>query len=277
VAPGTDRLHRVRAADYPHRMRIGAHIHAADLLTAVREREAQIAQFFLADPQGYKAPKPHPQAPELLAAGVDIYIHAPYIVNVATTNNRIRIPSRKLAVQHATTAAQIGAKGLIVHGGHVNKGDDAAIGFDNWRKFIVRQLDEGGFPLQVLIENTAGGDNAMARKFDALAGLWDAVGEFDVGFCLDTCHAWAAGEKLLDVVDRVRAITGRIDLVHLNNSRDAFDSGADRHANIADGTIDGELLAQVCASAGAPVLVETPAEGQAEDIAFLRSRLGRDE
>lgn len=257
-------------------MRIGAHIHDADLLVAARQRDAQVVQFFLADPQSYRAPVPHPQAADLRAAGIDSYIHAPYIVNVATPNNRIRIPSRKLAAQHAVAAAASGASGLVVHGGHVNKGDDAAVGFANWRKFLARQADEGGFPLPVLIENTAGGDNAMARRFDALARLWDAVGEFDVGFCLDTCHAWAAGEDLLDVVDRVKAITGRIDLVHLNNSRDAFDSGADRHANIADGTIDGEVLAQVCASAGAPVLVETPAEGQAADIAYLRSRLGRD-
>lgn len=258
-------------------MRIGAHIHAEDLLTAATQRDAQIVQFFLADPQSYKAPKPHPQAEQLREAGIGVFIHAPYIVNVASTNNRIRIPSRKLAVQHAAAAAEIGALGLIVHGGHVNKGDDPAVGFENWRKFFSRQLDEGGFPLPILIENTAGGDNAMARRFDALARLWDAVGEFDVGFCLDTCHAWAAGEDLLDVVDRVKAITGRIDLVHLNNSRDEFDSGADRHANIAAGTIEGEVLAQVCASAGAPVLVETPADGQADDIAFLRSRLGREE
>jgi deoxyribonuclease-4 len=29
----------------------------------------------------------------------------------------------------------------------------------------------------------------------------------------------------------------------------------------------------VCAAAGAPVVVETPAQGQAADIAFLRARL----
>ena len=54
----------------------------------------------------------------------------------------------------------------------------------------------GRLPVPILIENTAGGDNAMARRLDALARLWDAVGEFDVGFCLDTCHAHAAGEEL---------------------------------------------------------------------------------
>ena len=68
-------------------------------------------------------------------AGVDLYVHAPYIVNVATTNNRIRIPSRKLLQQHMDAAASIGAKGLIVHGGHVNKDDDPATG--------LRQLAQG--------------------------------------------------------------------------------------------------------------------------------------
>jgi deoxyribonuclease-4 len=114
----------------------------------------------------------------------------------------------------------------------------------------------------------------MARRFDALARLWDAVGEFGVGFCLDTCHAFAAGEDLVDVVDRAKAITGRIDLVHLNDSRDGFGSARDRHANIGQGTIAPEVLAAVCSAAGAPVVVETPAEGQAADIAFLRERLG---
>ncbi len=70
------------------------------------------------------------------AAGIDLYVHAPYIVNVATTNNRIRIPSRKLLQQHVDAAAAIGAKGLIVHGGHVNKDDDPDKGFDNWRKAV---------------------------------------------------------------------------------------------------------------------------------------------
>jgi deoxyribonuclease IV len=255
-------------------MKIGAHVRDDDPLGAAEQTGADVVQFFLSDPQGFAAPEPHPQTDALLASGLTVYIHAPYLVNVATLNNRIRIPSRKMVSQHATAAAAIGALGLIVHGGHVNKGDDPAKGVENWRKMFVRQRDEGGYPVPILIENTAGGDNAMARKFDALARLWDAVAEFDVGFVLDTCHAWAAGEDLTDAVDRVKAITGRIDLVHLNNSRDEFDSARDRHANVESGMIDPELLVAVCAAAGAPVVVETPSEGQAADIAFLRSRLG---
>jgi len=195
---------------------VGAHVDSVDPLAAAAQTGADVAQFFLADPQGWKAPKEHEHAGEIRASELTIYIHSPYVLNVATTNNRIRIPSRKLLGQHAVAAADIGAKGLIVHGGHLNATDDPAIGVDNWRKTFARQADEGGFPLPILIENTAGGGNAVARRFDRLAMLWDAVGEFGAGFCLDTCHAYAGGEDLVGIVERVLSITGRIDLVHAN-------------------------------------------------------------
>ncbi|MEU7895389.1 deoxyribonuclease IV [Nonomuraea sp. NPDC049152] len=246
-------------------VRIGAHVDQDDPAAHAAERDAEIVQFFLGDPQGYKAPV----LPDKPVEGVDIYIHAPYLINVATTNNRIRIPSRKLLEQHLKAAASLGAKGLIVHGGHLNKDEDPQIGFDNWRKVFERME----CPIPVLIENTAGGGNAIARRLDRIARLWEALDGFDVGFCLDTCHAHAGGEELADVVDRVKAITGRIDLVHCNDSRDPFDSGADRHANLGQGQIGSELILEVCRRAAAPIIVETPFAGQAEDIAFLRKNL----
>jgi deoxyribonuclease-4 len=128
----------------------------------------------------------------------------------------------------------------------------------------------------MLIENTAGGGNAMARGLDSVARLWDAIGagqsaDGDVGFCLDTCHAYSSGEDLSDIADRVKAITGRIDLVHCNNSRDEFGSSRDRHAGMESGTIDPTLLAAVIRAAGAPVICETP--DPAADIRWLRAHL----
>jgi deoxyribonuclease-4 len=254
---------------------IGAHVDSVDPLTAAAACGAEVIQFFLSDPQSYAAPQPHPHAEAIKASGLTVFIHAPYRLNVATTNNRIRIPSRKLLLQHAQAAAEIGAAGLIVHGGHVDRGGELAAGFDNWRKTFAYAQQEGGFPLPILIENTAGGDNACARRFDALARLWDAVGEFGAGFCLDTCHAHAGGEELLGIVDRVKAITGRVDLIHANDSRDEFDSGADRHDNIGRGHIDPDLIVAVLRAAGAPAVVETPADGHADDIALLRAGLAR--
>lgn len=259
-------------------MLIGAHVDFEDPLAEAAARNADVVQFFLADPQDWKAPVPRPDADVLRDSAVQIFIHAPYVLNLASTNNRIRIPSRKLLGQHAAAAATVGASGLIVHGGHVTKDDDVAVGIENWRKALQQAHDNGGLPVQVLIENTAGGDKACARRFDELARLWDAVGDFGVGFCLDTCHAHAGGEDLLDIVDRVKSITGRIDLVHANGSRDGFDSGRDRHdnltvKNVEPGMIDPELVAAVVRAAGAPAVVETPggAEGQSADIAYLRA------
>jgi len=260
---------------------IGAHVEQDDPIAEARARETTLVQFFLGDPQGYKGPEIRYAGgaaglrADAEAAGIDLYVHAPYIVNVATTNNRIRIPSRKLLQQHMDAAAEIGAKGLIVHGGHVNKSDDPAVGFDNWRKAI----DATDIKIPLLIENTAGGDNAMARHLDRIAGVWEAISQADgfddVGFCLDTCHAWAGGIELPTAVERVRAITGRIDLVHANDSRDAFDSGADRHANFGNGQLDADDFAGVVREAGAPVICETPggAADHLDDFAWLRERL----
>jgi deoxyribonuclease-4 len=260
---------------------IGAHVEQTDPVAEARARETGLVQFFLGDPQGYKGPEVRYAGgaeglrADAEAAGVDLYVHAPYIVNVATTNNRIRIPSRKLLQQHVDAAAALGAKGLIVHGGHVNKDDDPAKGFDNWRKAV----EATDLKLPLLIENTAGGDNAMTRYLERIDRVFDAISSAEgadlVGFCLDTCHAHAGGNALETVVEDVMKVTGRIDLVHANDSRDEFDSGADRHASLGSGRIDPALMAAVVRDAGAPVICETPG-GAAEhraDFAFLRDRV----
>jgi deoxyribonuclease-4 len=257
-------------------VRIGAHLHEGDPLEQALALGADVVQFFLGDPQGWKAPVFPGEPAEIRAAfadaGVDAYIHAPYLVNVASPNNRIRIPSRKILAQHLEAAAAIGAQGLIVHGGHVTAGVEPEQGYDSWRKAVER-IDR---PVPMLIENTAGGDGAMARTFDGIARLWEVISDAaevggEVGFCLDTCHAYAAGEDLAGIVDRVKAITGRIDLVHCNNSRDEFGSGRDRHAGLTAGTIDPALIVDVVRAAGAPLVCETPDPGP--DIRWLRAQL----
>ncbi|TWE12889.1 deoxyribonuclease IV [Rudaeicoccus suwonensis] len=260
---------------------IGAHVDQTDPLAEAAARGTTVVQFFLGDPQSYKRPEVRYAGgaaalrADADAAGIALYVHAPYIINVAATNNRIRIPSRKLLQQHMDAAAEVGAKGLIVHGGHVGKVDDPATGFDNWRKAI----EATDLKIPLLIENTAGGDNAMARHLDRIAGVWAAIstadGHENVGFCLDTCHAWAGGIELSEAVERIHQITGRIDLVHANDSRDSFDSGADRHTNFGAGHIDPDQLAAVVRDAGAPVVCETPggADEHIADIALLRDRL----
>jgi deoxyribonuclease IV len=255
-------------------MRIGAHVRAADPLQAARERDAEVVQLFLSAPQQFKGPEPREDAADLRASDLGIYVHAPYLINVATTNNRVRHPSRQLLEKTVRAAEDIGALGVIVHGGHLPEGEDVAEGYANWRK----TMDRLETTVPILIENTAGGDNAISRHFDRIAQLWEAFDgcQTPFGFCLDTCHTHAAGEELAGAVDRIVAITGGIDLLHLNDSKDAPGSGRDRHQNLGQGEIGLDLLVDVVQHAGADVVLETPEKDGGEhaaEIAFLRSRL----
>lgn len=253
-------------------MVIGAHVPAADPLAEAEARGATAVQFFLGNPQSWKKPPPRADAAALRAAPIPLYVHANYLINVASPNNRIRIPSRTNLAHAAEAAAAIGAAGLIVHGGHVGDDEDVTVGFERWRKAL--EAVEADVP--ILIENTAGGGNAVVRELENYGALWEEIGGFDnVGTCLDTCHAWASGADLEKAVDVVVSATGGIDLVHCNDSRDPHGSSRDRHANLGDGEIPEDLLVGVVRTAGAPVVVETPggAAEQGADIAWLRERL----
>ena len=171
-------------------------------------------------------------------AGIALYVHAPYVLNVATTNNRIRIPSRKFLQQYIYAAAEIGAAGVIVHGGHVlamttrpsasTTGVSASTG---WRC-------------------RPGADREHRRRRQR-HGPAAGGGSTDCGMrsggatrpasASTPATPTPAGRSCRTVVDRVKAITGRIDLVHANDSRDVFDSGADRHANFGEGRLRSTL------------------------------------
>lgn len=133
--------------------------------------------------------------------------------------------------------------------------------------------------MPIFIENTAGGNHAMTRHLEAIDRLWEAISGSpnlpQVGFCLDTCHAHAAGLDLDGLVGRVTAITGRVDVVHCNDSRDVAGSGADRHANLGQGQIDPDALVAIVREADTTTILETPG-GIAEhsaDLAWLGARI----
>ena len=250
-------------------MIIGAHVPDDSPLEHAESVGAAAIQMFVGPPQSWKKPPPRPDAEELKASNVPIYGHAPYLINVASPNNRVRIPSRKILAGTLERSADVGAAGVIVHAGHAEDGIEK--GFMRWRK-VFEEL-EGDVP-PILIENTAGGDNAMGRQADVIARLWEHIGEFDPRFCFDTCHAHAGGEDLDNVVERLLAATGKIDLVHANSSRDPAGSGRDRHESFADGKIEiDSIVDMVRASKSSVVICETPWSGIANDIDILRRRV----
>jgi deoxyribonuclease-4 len=257
----------------PKKVIVGAHVPPRAPLKAAESVDADCVQIFLSDPQGWKKPPPRKDAEELRSSPVPLYAHAPYLINVCSPRNNVRYGSRKILQQTCDAAAEVGAAAVIVHAGHAE--DDIAEGVGRW----VRTLEMLESEVALLIENTAGGENAVGRRFDALARLWDGISgtktAFELGFCFDTCHAHAAGEELSNAVQRVLAIVGRIDLLHANDSRDPPGTGADRHANLGKGKIGAETLREMIRAAGPPVIVETPGgtRGMRADIEFVRAAL----
>jgi deoxyribonuclease-4 len=249
-------------------MLVGAHTPSARPLAEAESRGADLVQIFLSNPQSWKKPGPRQDAEQLRNARIPVIVHAPYLINVCADNNRVRIPSRKILQDTCDAASEIDAEAVVVHGGHVTGDSPQEEGIVRWRK----ALDALDTDRRILIENTAGGDMALARRVEWLQRLWEEIGSDEVGFVLDTCHAWAGGEPLDELVERVMAATGRIDLVHANDSKDAFDSRRDRHQNLGSGEIPKEDLARVIVDADAPVVVETPggSEEQTADIDWVR-------
>jgi len=255
------------------KLAVGAHLAPKHPLQDAEALGADCVQVFLSDPQGWKKPPPRADAEELRASEIPLYVHAPYLINVCSPKNNVRYGSRKILQQTCEAAAEVGAAAVIVHPGHAEDGIDAGIA--RW----ARTLDMLESRVPVYIENTAGGDNAVARRFDALARLWEVVStaktDVATGFCFDTCHAHAAGENLSDAVDRVLAIVGRIDLLHANDSRDRPGTGADRHANLGKGEIGADALRGMIRAARAPVVCETPGTlaDIRNDLDFIRAAL----
>jgi deoxyribonuclease-4 len=248
---------------------VGAHVPSISPLDEALERKADLVQIFLSNPQSWKKPVPRPDAEALRNSPIPVYVHAPYLINVCADNNRVRIPSRRILQETCDAAADVGARGVIVHGGHVTGEGPQEEGIDRWRK----ALDSIDTEVPVMIENTAGGDKAVARRVEWIGRLFEVVGGYGVGFVLDTCHLWAGGEPLDEVVPRIIDATGRIDLVQANDSKDPFDSRRDRHQNLGKGMIPPEHLARMILDAEAPVVVETPGgvEEQTADIEWVRS------
>jgi deoxyribonuclease-4 len=253
---------------------VGAHVAPERPLNEAKAIGADCVQIFLSDPQGWKKPDPRKDAAELRDSKVPLYVHAPYLINVCSPKNNVRYGSRKILQQTCDAAAEVDAVAVIVHAGYAEDGIPEGVG--RWPRTL--EMLESTVP--VYIENTAGGENAVARRFDALELLWAAITkaktDVEIGFCFDTCHAHAAGEDLSDAVERVLAIVGRIDLLHANDSRDPPGTGADRHANLGKGEIGVETLSAMISAAGPPALVETPggAKEMRADIEFVRKALG---
>jgi deoxyribonuclease-4 len=257
---------------------------------------ARAVQVFVGNPRGWKLTFGDPKQDALFTdgcgeRGIPSFIHTPYLVNVGSpTAATVELSIASIA-HNLARGAQLGCRGVVVHAG-------SAVGEDRYDA-ALRQLHERLLPVldglpdggpRLLIEPTAGGGKSLAATVEDLGPYLAALENHPlVGVCFDTCHAWAAGHDLsvpggmaatLDALEAAVG-SGRLGLVHANDSLDTCGSKRDRHATIGAGSIGaapfGELLAHP-SMAGVPVVIETPSEfegsptaGHKRDIDLLCS------
>jgi deoxyribonuclease-4 len=253
---------------------------------------SEVVQVYVSNSRGWALPPGDPVqdarfAEGCAARGLPVFIHASLLVNLGSPT-RATVTRSAETLEHALRRGRaIGARGVVFHAGSsVDAAHDAAA-MRQVRESLLPLLDAAeatGGPM-LLVEPSAGGGRSLASRVEQLGPYLDAVDRHPwLGVCFDTCHAWAAGHDLAveggmtATLDTLVATVGadRLRLVHANDSKDLCGSTRDRHENIGKGTIGEPAFAELMAhpaTAGVPVVVETPTEkhvGHAADIATLR-------
>jgi deoxyribonuclease-4 len=278
--------------------RIGSHTKtsgglAKAALPYVDAAGSETLQVYVSNSRGWALPAGDPKQDVLFRdgcgeRGLPAYIHASLLVNLGSPTE-LTVERSVAVLAHALERGRaIGASAVVFHAGSSvdESHDDKAM--HQVRESLLPLLDataaRGGPKL--LVEPSAGGGRSLASKVQDLGPYLAAVeGHPWMGVCFDTCHAWAAGHDLATpggmtaTLDALVAAVGRdrLQLIHANDSKDECGSTRDRHETIGQGRIGtapfAELLAHP-ATAGVPVIVETPSEaheGHAADIALLKS------
>src|SRR3954447_2075636 len=237
---------------------------------------AETVQVFVGNPRGWALAAGDPTVDREFrdrceAAGRRVFVHSPYLVNLGSPTPATYERSVATVAHNLRRAADIGAEGVVVHTGScVSEGAvDAAM--TQVREGLLPVLDVlAGEGPSLLLEPTAGQGGSLCVTVEDLEPYLAALdGHPSVGICLDTCHLFAAGAPLDEpggasaTLDRPlpAAGSGRLRLVHANDSKDVRGSLRDRHEKIGEGHIGlgafEELLAHP-STAGVPFVLETP-------------------
>lgn len=271
-------------------MRIGAHLPTRgglrSTIDAARACDAAVAQVFVSNPRRWAPPRiSDVEAAEFRVAWEEagigpLFVHAPYLVNIASSNPSFLRRGRDLARRSLATAASLGAAGFVVHAG---SGGDAVpeVALELAAGSLGAIVSEGETP--VLVELTAGTRGSVAATFPEAVRLFAAAGEQRLGLCIDSCHLFAAGygldaEGVGGCFGELEAsgLRDRLKLVHANDARDPRGSRRDRHAKIGEGHIGVSGFAEILRRrevSDVPFVLETPGDlgDHARGIATLRS------
>ncbi len=279
---------------------IGTHVQVGKglvdgALRTADEIGCETIQVFTGNPRGWKPTPGKPADDERFRdaigeRGLRVFIHAPYLVNLGSPTASTYEQSTMILAHNLKRAEEIGAEGVVVHTGSFVDPSGRTDLYDA----AMRQVRDGLLPLLeglegdtapwLLLEPTAGQGRSLCATPDDLQPYLAAI-DFHpkAGICLDTCHVFAAGSPVDEpggmaaTVEKIEQIggTGRLRLVHANDSMDVRGAFKDRHQRIGAGHIGAapfrELFAHP-ATAGVPFILETPGSRDPgnPDLALLK-------
>jgi len=242
----------------------------------VEEYNCNSLQIFCKSPRGRREkPLSEEEAKEVndYVKKHNLYLnsHCSYLLNFAKPMTIDPWPLESLISDMVKTHA-LGGYGVVLHIGkylELEKNEAYKYLSDNLTK-VLEMTEDTDIP--ILMETTAGQGTEIGFRFDELAEVYDLITQKDrVKFCLDTAHVFAAGydirtketvKETFDEFDRLLGLEN-LKLVHLNDSKKAFGSRVDRHANFGaeDAMIGNEgvtAVAKIAIERDIPIVIETP-------------------
>ena len=234
-------------------MKLGAHVSASGGVSKSIDRAldigAEAIQIFASSPRAWKFNHPKPEEIERFRkkseeSGIGpCYIHGSYLVNIGGSEDQLQI-SIDCLVNNMSAAGEIGAEGVIFHGGsHKGKGFDAVL--NQAANCLTQVLEKSPDNVWLCLENSAGMGSHIGSSFREIGRILRVVDHPNLKVCLDTEHCFAAGYNLAvpEELDKVIAeFDSEIGLdklvaVHANDAKVELGSGVDRHENIGEGYI----------------------------------------
>jgi deoxyribonuclease-4 len=248
---------------------------------------ADCVQLFAQSPRAWRFPQHDPEDLERFRerraeAGLGgVFVHALYLINLASPQDEIYGKSVTTLRQTVATAAAIEADGVVVHvGSHLGAGLEA--GLARAVPALEQVLEETTDTTWLLLENSAGAGGTIGRSLEELDELHERLGHHErLGVCLDSCHLFASGYDVGDPDEMARVLAhvdgtiglDRLRALHVNDSAAPLGSNRDRHADVGEGLI-GERLGAFLAHPAVqqlPALLETPGpDGHGPDAAEVR-------
>ncbi|MDR0419103.1 MAG: deoxyribonuclease IV [Prevotellaceae bacterium] len=206
--------------------------------------------------------------------------HASYTLNVCSADKKVRDFAVAAMADDLERKEHLPGSYYNFHpGSHMGQGVNVGV------VFIVRALNTVIKPEQkttILLETMSGKGSEVGRTFEELRQIIDGVKHKEVvGVCLDTCHVYDGGYDIVNdldgVLERFDEVIGlnRLYAVHLNDSKNPFDSHKDRHEEIGKGTFGEDGITHVINHPKLkhlPFYLETPNEipGYEKEIAMLK-------